>query len=45
MHQRAFVLLPLAKVSPGAVIPGCGPVADLLTPVADQRVTRIDGKD
>jgi 2-amino-4-hydroxy-6-hydroxymethyldihydropteridine diphosphokinase len=45
MHQRAFVLLPLAEVSPGAVIPGRGPVADLLAPVADQHVTRIDGKD
>lgn len=45
MHQRAFVLLPLAEVSPEAVIPGRGRVAELAVQVADQRVTRIDGKD
>ena len=44
MHQRAFVLLPLAEVSPAAVIPGRGQVAELAVQVADQRVTRIDGK-
>ena len=45
MHQRAFVLLPLAEVSPEAVIPGRGRVAELAVQVADQRVIRIDGKD
>jgi len=44
MHERAFVLLPLAEVSPEAVIPGRGRVADLVASVADQRVTRIDGQ-
>jgi 2-amino-4-hydroxy-6-hydroxymethyldihydropteridine diphosphokinase len=44
MHERAFVLLPLAEVSPEAVIPGHGRVADLVASVADQRVTRIDGQ-
>jgi 2-amino-4-hydroxy-6-hydroxymethyldihydropteridine diphosphokinase len=44
MHERVFVLLPLAEVSPQAVIPGRGRVADLLVQVADQRVTRIDGE-
>jgi 2-amino-4-hydroxy-6-hydroxymethyldihydropteridine diphosphokinase len=44
MHERAFVLLPVAEVSPEAVIPGRGRVADLLASVADQRVTRIDGQ-
>ena len=44
MHERAFVLLPLAEVSPDAVIPGHGRVIELLASVADQRVTRIDGK-
>ena len=29
MHERAFVLLPLAEVSPEAVIPGHGRVAEL----------------
>jgi 2-amino-4-hydroxy-6-hydroxymethyldihydropteridine diphosphokinase len=45
MHERAFVLMPLVEISPGAVIPGHGPVMDMLARVADQRVTRIDGKD
>jgi 2-amino-4-hydroxy-6-hydroxymethyldihydropteridine diphosphokinase len=45
MHQRAFVLLPLWEVSPDAVIPGRGRVAELVAQVADQRVARIDGKD
>jgi 2-amino-4-hydroxy-6-hydroxymethyldihydropteridine diphosphokinase len=45
MHERAFVLLPLAEVSPQAVIPGHGRVTDLLVRVKDQRVTRIDGED
>jgi 2-amino-4-hydroxy-6-hydroxymethyldihydropteridine diphosphokinase len=42
MHQRAFVLLPLAEVSPHAVIPGRGSVAELAARVSDQGVTRID---
>lgn len=44
MHERAFVLLPLAEVSPGAVIPGRGPAAELAERIADQLVARIDGK-
>ena len=43
MHERAFVLLPLAEMSPEVVIPGRGRAADLVASVADQRVTRIDG--
>ncbi len=42
MHQRAFVLLPLAEVSPHAVIPGHGSVAELAARVAAQGVARID---
>jgi 2-amino-4-hydroxy-6-hydroxymethyldihydropteridine diphosphokinase len=42
MHQRAFVLLPLAEVSPHAVIPGRGSVLELAAGVADQGVIRID---
>ena len=42
MHQRAFVVLPLAEVSPHAVIPGHGSVAALAARVADQGVIRID---
>ena len=41
MHQRAFVLLPLAEIAPDARIPGHGPVAALLPGVADQEIARI----
>jgi 2-amino-4-hydroxy-6-hydroxymethyldihydropteridine diphosphokinase len=39
MHERAFVLAPLADVAPDLVIPGRGPVATLLAGVGDQGVT------
>ena len=42
MHERAFVLLPLAEISPEATIPMRGPVAGLLASVANQTVQRID---
>jgi len=42
MHERAFVLLPLAEISPGVVIPGHGRVEDL-SAFGDQGVSRIDG--
>lgn len=38
MHERAFVLAPLAEIAPNLVIPGRGPVADLLAACADQRI-------
>jgi len=38
MHERAFVLAPLAEVAPGLVIPGRGPVGSLLAGVGDQGV-------
>lgn len=41
MHQRAFVLLPLAEIAPQAMIPGHGAVAGLLPAVADQRIARL----
>ena len=40
MHQRAFVLRPLAEIAPDLVVPGCGSVSDLLRAVADQRIER-----
>ena len=41
MHQRAFVLRPLAEIAPDVQIPGHGPVAALLPGVADQEIARI----
>jgi len=41
MHERAFVLVPLAQVAPDLVIPGRGRIADLLTAVADQRIDKL----
>ena len=33
LHERAFVLVPLAQVAPDAVVPGHGPVRELLAAV------------
>ncbi|MDR2209429.1 MAG: 2-amino-4-hydroxy-6-hydroxymethyldihydropteridine diphosphokinase [Azoarcus sp.] len=41
MHQRAFVLLPLAEIAPALSIPGHGPLALLLEKVKGQRVVRV----
>ena len=41
MHERAFVLAPLAEVAPGLVIPGRGPVASLLAGLGDQGIARL----
>jgi 2-amino-4-hydroxy-6-hydroxymethyldihydropteridine diphosphokinase len=42
MHERAFVLAPLAEIAPALEIPGRGRVADLLPGVADQAIERIE---
>jgi 2-amino-4-hydroxy-6-hydroxymethyldihydropteridine diphosphokinase len=42
MHERAFVLLPLAEIAPDTVIPGQGRVADLLPACPTQRLERLD---
>ena len=41
MHQRAFVLLPLAEIAPNLAIPGLGPVTGLLPAVAGQAIARL----
>lgn len=42
MHERGFVLLPLAEIAPDLVVPGHGRVATLAHSCLDQGVTRID---
>ena len=41
LHERAFVLCPLAEIAPRLSIPGRGAVAALLPRVADQRIERL----
>jgi 2-amino-4-hydroxy-6-hydroxymethyldihydropteridine diphosphokinase len=41
LHERAFVLQPLAELAPALVIPGHGSVHDLLDRVAGQDVERL----
>ena len=42
MHQRAFVLRPLAEIAPQASIPGRGKARELLSACRDQLAERID---
>ena len=42
MHERAFVLAPLAEIAPGLNIPGKGHVTDLLAQCADQQIQRME---
>ena len=41
MHERGFVLAPLAEIAPEIVIPGVGPIHDYLPLVASQAVEKI----
>jgi 2-amino-4-hydroxy-6-hydroxymethyldihydropteridine diphosphokinase len=41
MHERAFVLVPLAEIAPGLVIPGHGAIEPLLAGVAAQKIDRV----
>ena len=41
LHERAFVLVPLAEIAPERVVPGRGCVADLGAAVASQRVAKL----
>ena len=42
MHERAFVIAPLAEIAPELVIPGRGPVQALLAGLEEQRIERLD---
>jgi len=41
MHERAFVLLPLAEIAPDCMIPGKGRAADWLARASHQAITRV----
>ena len=41
LHERAFVLAPLAEIAPKLMIPGRGRVAELLPGCADQRIEKL----
>jgi len=41
MHERGFVLVPLAEIAPGCVVPGRGTVAELLHAVDVSGVTQL----
>ncbi len=41
MHERAFVLAPLAEIAPDTVIPGKGRAGALLAACADQKIEKI----
>lgn len=40
LHERAFVVLPLAEIAPHLHVPGRGPLAELLPAVVIQRVRK-----
>jgi 2-amino-4-hydroxy-6-hydroxymethyldihydropteridine diphosphokinase len=44
MHERAFVLLPLAEIAPDASVPGRPPLSQLLAQVDRNGVVKLDGR-
>jgi 2-amino-4-hydroxy-6-hydroxymethyldihydropteridine diphosphokinase len=43
MHERAFVVVPLAEIAPRRVVPGHGTASRLLAQIGTETVTRIAG--
>lgn len=44
MHERAFVLWPLAELAPGLEIPGRGPIEPLMAGLDDRQVQVLDNE-
>ena len=42
MHERAFVVVPLAEIAPDAVVPGRGRVLDLVAGVDGSGLTKLE---
>jgi len=45
MHERAFVLVPLAEIEPNLVVPGRGPVRGLVQGVDSGGLTKLAGQE
>lgn len=45
MHERAFVVVPLAELAPDAIVPGRGSVSELLAGIDATSVTKIEAPD
>jgi 2-amino-4-hydroxy-6-hydroxymethyldihydropteridine diphosphokinase len=43
MHERAFVLMPLAEIAPDLAVPGRGSIRQLLQDCSSQAVERVGG--
>lgn len=42
LHERAFVLVPLAEIAPDCLIPGYGRARDLCEGCSEQRIARLE---
>ena len=45
MHERAFVVVPLAEIAPEAIVPGRGRVRDLIAAVDAGSVVKLESGD
>lgn len=44
MHERAFVMVPLAEIAPDALIPGVGRVADIAATLDATAISRLEAE-
>ncbi len=45
LHERAFVLYPLYDIAPDLIIPGQGPLSELLAHCSSQTLIRLDSEN